>query len=180
MNNIRIGIDFGYKYTGISVLNSNNKVLDYKVITHRTDVSGTLLKRRTNRSSRRRKHTQNVRLRNFYALLKGMNIEPQIENTEFIANKLYALAHRRGWDYSSLIELLIDEKGFISPTVRAVDKLLINEFKAPHTTEEKTRKGEKYTVKKINTTCLGELAQYQKLIKDNQKIIDKKNNQRKR
>lgn len=173
MDKIRIGIDFGYKYTGVSVLNSDNKILDYKVITHRTDISKTLLNRRTNRSSRRRKHTQNVRLRNFYALLKGMGIEPQQQNHNFIGSKLYAMAHRRGWDYSSLIELLIDDKKGITSTVRAIDKLLIDEFNAPHTIEEKNRKGNKYTVKKINTTCLGGLAQYQKQIKDNQGIIDK-------
>lgn len=173
MDKIRIGIDFGYKYTGVSVLNSDNKILDYKVITHRTDISKTLLNRRTNRSSHRRKHTQNVRLRNFYALLKGMGIEPQQQNHNFIGSKLYAMAHRRGWDYSSLIELLIDDKKGITSTVRTIDKLLIDEFNAPHNVEEKIKKGKKYTIKKINTTCLGELAEYQKQIKDNQKTIDR-------
>ena len=40
--NLRLGVDFGYKYTGIALLDSNNKVLDAKVLEHRLKISDKL------------------------------------------------------------------------------------------------------------------------------------------
>lgn len=141
----RLGIDFGYAYTGIALLNSENKVLDYKVIKHRNDLSGTLEKRRSIRGQRRRKLSKTRRLRDFYALLKGMGIEPRNarpgeksswKEKASLGNRLYALAHYRGWDYASLLEMLIswpdEDKSPSQPSiVKEIDNILIQEFKAP-------------------------------------------------
>lgn len=179
MKKIRIGIDFGYKYTGIAVLDADNKVLDTVVIEHK-NISQTLLGRRTNRSARRRKHTRTVRLRNFRALLKGMGVEPENStkksakaDKELIGNKLYALAHRRGWDYSSLVELLIDGDGKRTATVKEIDQLLIDEFDAPHTSDTKKTRGGLRTIKKIDSTCMGELAERCRKIADAEKAHNK-------
>ena len=145
MSQFRLGIDFGYGYTGIALLDSKNKVLNYKVLKHRQDLSKTLMDRRTNRAQRRRKLSKIRRLRDFYALLKGMGIEPQNTNpgqipTErekaSLGNRLYALAHYRGWDYASLLEMLVsnteeNKAPACPPIVKNVDRILIQEFNAP-------------------------------------------------
>ena len=149
----RLGIDFGYAYTGMALLDSANKVLDFKVLKHRTDVSKILEGRRSNRSKRRRTLSKIKRLRDFYALLKGMGIEPK--NTEpgghvterekaSLGNRLYALAHYRGWDYASLLDQLIiyqeDEAPICPSIVKDIDKMLIQEFQADCIFNEKGRK----------------------------------------
>jgi len=141
----RLGIDFGYAYTGIALLNSGNKVLDYKVLKHRNDLSDALEKRRSIRGQRRRKLSKTRRLRDFYALLKGMGIEPRHAKPKeksswkekaSLGNRLYALAHYRGWDYASLLEMLIswqdeDKSPSQPPIVKEIDNILIQEFGAP-------------------------------------------------
>ena len=153
----RLGVDFGYGYTGIALLDSKNKVLDYKVLKHRQDLSKTLISRRANRAHRRRKLSKIKRLRDFYALLKGMGIEPQNakpgqrptdREKASLGNRLYALAHYRGWDYASLLEMLISktEEGK-APTcpsiVKNIDRMLIQEFNAPCEFNFKGRKKSK-------------------------------------
>lgn len=153
MGGYRLGIDFGYAYTGIALLDSKNKVLDYKVLKHRNDISDTLQTRRSNRAQRRRKLSKIRRLRDFYALLKGMELEPKNAKpgqkpTErekaSLSNRLYALAHYRGWDYAGLLDMLIttnqDKPPACPPLVKKVDKILIQEFDAPVTFNEKGRK----------------------------------------
>ncbi len=150
----RLGIDFGYAYTGVGLLSSSNEVLDYKVLKHRTTLSDTLQKRRVNRGQRRRKLSKARRLRDFYALLKGMGLEPrnakpgekQTERDKAsLGNRLYALAHYRGWDYASLLELLVvktdDGKSPKCPLiVKEVDRILLQEFNAPAEFNEKGRR----------------------------------------
>ena len=141
---LRLGIDFGYKYTGLALLDSN-KILDVKVLQHRSNISDTLQKRRSNRSQRRRKLSKLRRLRDLKALLKGMGIEPYTPTfkkktiTErekaSLGNRIYALAHYRGWDYVSLLEMLVEEEDGKPPKcptqVKEIDKILIQDFKAP-------------------------------------------------
>ena len=149
---LRLGIDFGYKYTGIAVLDSN-KVLDVKVLQHR-DISNKLQTRRSNRSQRRRKLSKLRRLRDLKALLKGMGIEPQISISKkktiterekaSLGNRIYALAHYRGWDYVSLFEMLVEEEDAKAPKcpiqVKEIDKMLIQDFKAPVSFDKTGRK----------------------------------------
>lgn len=151
----RLGIDFGYAYTGIALLNSRNKVLDYKVLKHRNDLSDTLEKRRSIRGQRRRKLSKTRRLRDFYALLKGMGIEPRHarpgeksswKEKASLGNRLYALAHYRGWDYASLLEMLIswpdeDKSPSQPPIVKEIDNILIQEFEASVEFNKERKKG---------------------------------------
>ena len=151
---LRLGIDFGYKYTGVALLDSNNKVLDVNVLKHRYQISDKLLTRRSNRSQRRRKLSKIRRLRDLKALLKGMGIEPHTPTLEkrtiterekaSLGNRLYALAHYRGWDYASLLEMLLEEQDGKSPKcptqVKKIDRILIKDFQAPVFFNEKGRK----------------------------------------
>ena len=152
----RLGIDFGYAYTGIALLDSKNKVLDFKVLKHRTDISKTLEKRRGNRAQRRRKLSKIRRLRDFYSLLKGMGIEPKNARpgdhaTErekaSLGNRLYALAHYRGWDYASLLDHLItypeDKAPKRPPIIKEIDQMLVQEFQAPCDFNEQGRRKHK-------------------------------------
>lgn len=140
---MRIGVDFGYKYTGIALLDDENRVLECQVIEHR-QLSGILTERRQRRSARRRNDSRRRRLRDFYALLKGMGLEPtnarpgeKMHNDErmHLGNRLYALAHYRGWDYADLSEFLVkynqDGKPEKPEVIIAMDKILIKEYQAP-------------------------------------------------
>ena len=152
----RIGIDFGYKYSGIALLDENNNVLDGKVIQHRIDISDKLINRRNNRSMRRRNIAKRRRLRDFYALLTGMNLQPvnarpgeKMENAERVlpGNRLYALAHHRGWDYAEITELLVITQEGKAPQktaiVKTIDSMLIQEYNAPALFEENTKRPSK-------------------------------------
>lgn len=167
---LRVGVDFGYGYTGLAVLAPGGGAR-FRVIRHRTDISAKLLQRRENRSARRRNKTRIARLRNFRALLAGIGLPPKNINggkpdkTEMASagNKLYALAHRRGWDYSTLTELLIDDDGKATAIVREIDELLVKEYGAPSIRKtRRTKSGVRsYRVLHNNgedQTCLGELA----------------------
>ena len=173
MTKLRVGIDFGYRYTGLAVLDSGNKVLSARVITHRGDLSQTLLERRGNRSARRRNKTRIARLRNFRALLAGLGLAPRAEGgaqtaAQKTGGELYAIAHRRGWDYGSLRELLVGEDGKAGAVVKEVDEMLLDML-PPENRREDTRyhKG-KPRVRRVicahgkDQTCLGELAQWRK------------------
>ena len=125
---LQIGADFGPGHTGVALLDGGNAVLAREVLAHRTDVSDSLKSRRESRALRRRAKSRKARLRNFRALLAEMGIPPRPDRPpEFVGNRLYALAHRRGWDYSTLEELLADESGDQpreTETVRLADDLL--------------------------------------------------------
>ena len=125
---LQIGADFGPGHTGVALLDGGNAVLAREVLAHRTDVSDSLKSRRESRALRRRAKSRKARLRNFRALLAEMGIPPRPDRPpEFVGNRLYALAHRRGWDYSTLEEILADESGDQpreTETVRLADDLL--------------------------------------------------------
>ena len=155
LNEFRVGIDFGYGYSGIALLNDKNDVLDFAVIKHQ-QLTGDLSTRRQNRSARRSKDSKRKRLRDFKAFLKGMGIEPRGEwrkggggkisksDKKFIGNRLYALAHFRGWDYASISEILADDKGNATPTVRRIDEFLMSSgapVKRNKRTPKKPKKG---------------------------------------
>ena len=118
---LRIGADFGPGHTGIALLDGDNRVLAREVIVHRVGLSDTLKIRRENRAMRRRAKSKSRRLRDFRALLAEMKIAPQFripdsgkekqdaleKRVNAVGNRLYALAHRRGWDYAELTDLLV-------------------------------------------------------------------------
>ena len=141
---VRIGIDFGYKFSGIALLDDNNEVSDYRILEHRTDLSDTLTQRRQLRAMRRRNNSKRRRLRDFYALLKGMGLTPAnsrpgetmtLADRMRIGNRLYALAHYRGWDYAELSEQLVilndDKAPQLPPVVKKIDNFLLLEYRAP-------------------------------------------------
>ena len=141
---IRIGIDFGYKFSGIALLDDNNEVSDYRILEHRTDLSDTLTQRRQLRAMRRRNNSKRRRLRDFYALLKGMGLTPAnsrpgetmtLADRMRIGNRLYALAHYRGWDYAELSEQLVilndDKAPQLPQVVKNIDNFLLLEYRAP-------------------------------------------------
>ena len=141
---VRIGIDFGYKFSGIALLDDNNVVSDYRILEHRTDLSDTLTQRRQLRAMRRRNNSKRRRLRDFYALLKGMGLTPvnsrpgetmTLADRMRIGNRLYALAHYRGWDYAELSEQLVilsdDKAPQLPPVVKNIDNFLLREYRAP-------------------------------------------------
>lgn len=172
MMKLRVGIDFGYGYTGIALLDSDNKVLSCIVLKHRTDLSGILLSRRTNRAMRRRNKTHAARLRNFRALLKGIGLEPvnvgkgqkqEESDRQSPGNRLYALAQRRGWDYSSLTELLVTDDDKAGAVVRKVDGILLADPNTPQWVDEGRsgkRPRKKIGRKGEDKTCLGALAEW--------------------
>ena len=141
---VRIGIDFGYKFSGIALLDDNNVVSDYRILEHRTDLSDTLTQRRQLRAMRRRNNSKRRRLRDFYALLKGMGLTPvnsrpgetmTLADRMRIGNRLYALAHYRGWDYAELSEHLVilsdDKAPQLPQVVKNIDNFLLLEYRAP-------------------------------------------------
>ena len=117
---LRIGADFGPGHTGLAVLDGGNRVLARAVVVHRADVSDTLKTRRANRAMRRRAESRRRRLRDFRVLLDEMGIPPRLRESQNesreafrarvsrVGNKLHALAHRRGWDWAELEELLVE------------------------------------------------------------------------
>ena len=121
---LRVGADFGPGHTGVALLDGENRVLARAVVVHRDDVSDALKTRRENRAMRRRVQSKRRRLRDFRALLAEMKIAPQFRDpddrekgedgrekfkrrVQAVGNRLYDLAHRRGWDYAELEELLV-------------------------------------------------------------------------
>ena len=132
---LKLGADFGYRWTGLALLDGENRVLACAVTEHRGDVSQTLQSRRENRAMRRRARSRR-RLRDFRALLAEMEIPPQLDNPtagkggEIAShgNRLYALAQWRGWDWAELEELLLEEDDDGKPrqteTVRLADDYL--------------------------------------------------------
>ena len=153
---VRIGIDFGYKFSGIALLDDNNEVSDYRILEHRIGLSNTLTKRRQLRAMRRRNNSKRRRLRDFYALLKGMGLMPAnsrpgetmtLADRMRIGNRLYALAHYRGWDYAELSEQLVilsdDKAPQLPPVVKNIDNFLLLEYHAPAAPQKsKKKKGE--------------------------------------
>ena len=142
----RIGIDFGYKFSGIVLATHENAVLDYRTVEHRTDLSDTMTNRRQLRASRRRNKAKRRRLRDFYALLKGMDLEPvnsrpgevmTFADRMRLGNRLYALAHHRGWDYAELSEQLVvcapdnNKSPELPSVVKEIDHLLLQQYNAP-------------------------------------------------
>lgn len=135
---LRLGVDFGYGYTGVCLADDANRVLGAKVIKHDPALSDLLISRRANRAMRRRAKSRRRRLRDCFALLAEMDCAPEkIEKKgdkdaerkkENPANRLYALMHRRGWDYADVLELLFDaENAKPGRKVAEVDRLLIEE-----------------------------------------------------
>ena len=138
----RIGVDFGYGETGTALLDGGGNVLDGRAILHRKDIF--LERRRRMRSARRRNQARRRRLRDFYALLKGMDLQPsqarpgqKMTEAQRIlpGNRLYAMAHRRGWDYAEIGEMLLKQEDEKPPqkgaAVPATDRMLLSEFAAP-------------------------------------------------
>ena len=131
---LRIGVDFGFRFTGLALMDGA-RVLARVVATHRTgkaDISQTLKERRANRAMRRRARSRRKRLRDFRALLKEIKIPAILpaldEKTKALpGNRLYAVAHWRGWDYAELVELLMeeaDDNPKSTAKVREVDNFL--------------------------------------------------------
>ncbi len=135
---LRVGIDFGYAYTGLALLNDENRVLVTKVIWYAFNLSTTLKNRRANRAMRRRNQSRRYRLRDFYKLLREMGCPPaQITDNNNNAkkhppaNQLYTLVHRRGWDYAELADLLMEtdqnDRPYRSQLVKEIDNMLVCE-----------------------------------------------------
>lgn len=153
---VRVGVDFGYRWTGLAVQDAEGNVLAYRVVELRngkTDLSETLTGRRTNRAQRRRAESRRRRLRDFAAFLKGIGLAPHEKprnksERDFIGNRLYALAHHRGWDYADLTELLVEEKsdGALKKTmlVNEIDRILITQFDAPQGAPRFDKKHNRY------------------------------------
>ena len=131
---LRIGVDFGFRFTGLALMDGA-RVLARVVATHRTgkaDISQTLKERRANRAMRRRARSRRKRLRDFRALLKEIKIPVVLpaldEKTKALpGNRLYAVAHWRGWDYAELVQLLMeeaDDNPKSTAKVREVDNFL--------------------------------------------------------
>ena len=131
---LRIGVDFGFRFTGLALMDGA-RVLARVVATHRTgkaDISQTLKERRANRAMRRRARSRRKRLRDFRALLKEIKIPAILpaldEKTKALpGNRLYAVAHWRGWDYAELVQLLMeeaDDNPKSTAKVREVDNFL--------------------------------------------------------
>ena len=132
---LRIGVDFGFGFTGVALMDGA-RVLSYRVLKHRAgelDISSALQTRRENRAMRRRARSRRKRLRDFRALLKEMGIPAILPATterdkNRPGNRLYAIAHWRGWDYASIAELLMSEAGDKPPKttskVREIDRFL--------------------------------------------------------
>ena len=121
-------------------MDGENRVLARAVMEHRNDISKTLQDRRQNRAMRRRVRSRRRRLRDFRALLAEMEIPPQLENPEpgeikSHGNRLYALAHWRGWDWAELEEMLAEQSDDKPPrkteTVRMVDDYLKQQLPRP-------------------------------------------------
>ena len=134
---LRIGIDFGFGFTGVALLDDDSRVLERAAATHRTrtaDISQALQERRANRAMRRRVRSRRKRLRDFRALLKEMGFPPVLPAPDEEAkarpgNRLYAVAHWRGWDYAELAELLMEQPDDDAPPrparmVREIDDFL--------------------------------------------------------
>ena len=136
---LRIGIDFGFGFTGVALLDDDSRVLERAVATHRTraaDISQALQERRANRAMRRRVRSRRKRLRDFRALLAEMGkafrpVLPARTEAEKRrpGNRLYAVAHWRGWDYAELAELLMEQPDDDAPPrparmVREIDDFL--------------------------------------------------------
>ena len=135
---LRIGIDFGFGFTGVALLDGS-RVLERVVARHRTDqadISQALQDRRANRAMRRRVRSRRKRLRDFRALLAEMGkafrpVLPARTEAEKQrpGNRLYAVAHWRGWDYAELAELLMEQPDDDAPPrparmVREIDDFL--------------------------------------------------------
>ena len=138
-HHLRLGVDFGFGFTGVALLDGA-RVLDRAVIHHGADISQLLQSRRENRAMRRRNRSRRKRLRDFRALLKEMKLAPILpaedeETKNRPGNRLYGIAHWRGWDYAELDELLMEESENAPPrktqTVRDVDNSLKKQEIAP-------------------------------------------------
>ena len=138
-HHLRLGVDFGFGFTGVALLDGA-RVLDRAVIHHGADISQFLQTRRENRAMRRRNRSRRKRLRDFRALLKEMKLAPILpaedeETKKRPGNRLYGIAHWRGWDYAELDELLMDEPENGTPhatqPVRDVDNFLKKQTDAP-------------------------------------------------
>ena len=164
---LRIGADFGSGHTGVALLDGENRVLAREVVVHRADLSDTLKTRRENRAMRRRVKSKRRRLRDFRARLAEMKIAPQLQAPEgegetrealearvkSVGNRLYALAHRRGWDWAELEELLVVRREGKPPQphpiVRETDNFLKERVPVrmliPMSAAPKRRRGEAQT-----------------------------------
>jgi 5-methylcytosine-specific restriction endonuclease McrA len=91
---LRLGIDYGGKYTGLAVVDiRNNNVLYAKTVKMRSDIPDKYIQRRALRSMRRSRNSKKRRLRDLKNCLQGINLSP-LSKTE-----IYRLAHKRGYDY---------------------------------------------------------------------------------
>ncbi len=91
---IRLGIDYGGKYTGLAVVDSgNNNVLYTRTIKMRSDISDKLEQRGALRSMRRSRKSKRRRLRDLKAYLNKMSFSQEAKK------EIYRLAHKRGYDY---------------------------------------------------------------------------------
>lgn len=91
---IRLGIDYGGKFTGLAVVDTrNNNVLYAKTVKMRSDIPDKMTQRRALRSIRRSRKTKKRRLRDLQAYLDKINIQEETKK------EVYRLAHKRGYDY---------------------------------------------------------------------------------
>ncbi|NVL90303.1 MAG: RRXRR domain-containing protein [Desulfobacterales bacterium] len=91
---IRLGIDYGGKYTGIGVVDTrNNHVLYAKTVRMRSDIPDKYEQRRALRSMRRCRKTKKRRLRDLRKYLDEINL------SEVAKKRIYRLSHKRGYDY---------------------------------------------------------------------------------
>jgi len=98
-----LGIDYGGKYTGLAVVDQrNNQVLYARTVKMRDDVADILEKRREQRGIRRTQNTRKKRLRELDTYLKSIGFD---RNSTETGKKIYAFAHKRGYDYVSQEEI---------------------------------------------------------------------------
>lgn len=91
---IRLGIDYGGKYTGLAVVDTrNNHVLYAKTVKMRSDIPDKYEQRRALRSTRRARKTKKRRLRDLRKYLDKITLSGAAKG------EIYRLAHKRGYDY---------------------------------------------------------------------------------
>lgn len=93
-NVLRLGIDYGGKYTGLAVVDTrNNNVLYAKTVRMRSDIPDKYEQRRALRSMRRSRKTKKRRLRDLKKYLDQSTL------SQVAQKEIYRLAHKRGYDY---------------------------------------------------------------------------------
>lgn len=91
---LRLGIDYGGKFTGLAVVDTrNNNVLYAKTVRMRSDIPDKYAQRRALRSMRRSRKSKKRRLRDLKNYLDQTNF------SEAAGREIYRLTHKRGYDY---------------------------------------------------------------------------------